>query len=89
MHSPELPTGFAPAVGPVSAATIATDTEGLDAGAVRIPTPGGAIPGYRARPASGDAFPVALVVHEIFGVHEHIKDVCRRLAKQGYLVCGF
>jgi carboxymethylenebutenolidase len=89
MHSPELPTGFAPAVGPVSAAAIATDTEGLDAGAVRIPTPGGAIPGYRARPASGDAFPVALVVHEIFGVHEHIKDVCRRLAKQGYLVCGF
>ena len=84
MYSPELPTGFAPAVGPVSAATIATDTEGLDAGAVRIPTPGGAIPGYRARPASGDAFPVALVVHEIFGVLEHIKDVCRRLAKQGY-----
>jgi carboxymethylenebutenolidase len=32
---------------------------------------------------------VVLVVHEIFGVHEHIKDVCRRLAKQGYLVCGF
>src|SRR5262249_54596797 len=40
---------------------------------------------YRARPASGSSFPVVLVVQEIFGVHEHIKDVCRRLAKLGYL----
>src|SRR5208282_4157853 len=42
------------------------------------------IPAYRAMPASGGPFPTVLVVHEIFGVHEHIKDICRRLAKLGY-----
>jgi carboxymethylenebutenolidase len=84
MHPPQLPTGFARAVEPVSAATIATDANGLAAGAVRIPSADGEIPGYHARPDSGDSFPVVLVVHEIFGVHEHIKDVCRRLAQQGY-----
>ena len=43
------------------------------------------MPGYHARPKTGKAFPVVLVVQEIFGVHEHIRDVCRRFAKQGYL----
>ncbi len=43
------------------------------------------MPAYRAQPAGRTGLPVVLVVQEIFGVHEHIKDVCRRLAKQGYL----
>ena len=81
---PQPQTGFARAVEPVSAATIATDTVGLVAGALRISTADGEIPGYHSRPAAGNAFPVVLVVHEIFGVHEHIKDICRRLAKEGY-----
>ena len=80
-----LATGFALAVMPVSADTITTDSNGLDAGQVKIPVEGGAIPAYCAMPASGGPFPTVLVVHEIFGVHEHIKDICRRLAKQGYL----
>ena len=80
-----LAAGFALAVRPVRAETIATDALGLDAGAVKIPVAGGAIPAYRARPASAKSPPVVLVVQEIFGVHEHIKDVCRRLAKRGYL----
>lgn len=79
-----LATGFALAVQPVSARTITTGTEGLTAGEVKIPTPDGEIPGYRAMPASGGPFPVVLVVQEIFGVHEHIKDICRRFAKLGY-----
>jgi carboxymethylenebutenolidase len=69
---------------PVSAETITTDSNGLVAGEVKIPVPGGGIPGYRAMPATGGPFPVVLVVHEVFGVHEHIKDVCRRFAKIGY-----
>jgi carboxymethylenebutenolidase len=78
-------TGFALAVRPVSAATIHTDSNGLDAEDIRIATSSGDIPGYRAAPKShGGRLPVLIVVHEIFGVHEHIKDVCRRLAKQGY-----
>ena len=79
-----LAAGFALAVIPVSADTIATDSDGLVAGEVKIPVAGGEIPAYRAMPASGGPFPTLLVVHEIFGVHEHIKDICRRLAKLGY-----
>lgn len=81
-----LATGFALAVQPVSAQTITTtDTQGLTAGEVKIPTKDGGIPAYRAMPATGKSFPVILVVQEIFGVHEHIKDVTRRFAKAGYM----
>ncbi len=77
--------GFASAVLPVSASTITTDTNGLEAGDIQIPTNDGVIPGYRAMPAGGKSLPVVLVIHEIFGVHEHIRDVCRRFAKLGYM----
>ena len=77
--------GFAAAVLPVSAATFSTDTSGLVAGDISIPASGRDIPGYRAMPASGRNFPLTLVVQEVFGVHEHIKDVCRRLAKLGHM----
>ena len=80
-----LTAGFALAVQPVSAATITTSAEGLEAGEVEIPTADGAVPAYRAAPAGGGPFPVVLVVQEIFGVHEHIKDICRRFAKLGFL----
>jgi carboxymethylenebutenolidase len=80
-----LAAGFALSVQPVSAQTIATDTKGLEAGEVKIPVSDGEIPAYRALPENGGPFPVILVVQEIFGVHEHIKDICRRLAKLGYL----
>jgi carboxymethylenebutenolidase len=79
-----LAAGFALAVQPVSAETITTDTKGLEAGEVKIPVKDGDIPGYRALPEKGGPFPTVLVVQEIFGVHEHIKDLCRRLAKVGY-----
>jgi len=84
MIATSLATGFALAVQPVSAQTITTGTEGLTAGEVKIPTADGEIPAYRAMPSSGGPFAVVLVVQEIFGVHEHIKDICRRLAKLGY-----
>jgi carboxymethylenebutenolidase len=80
-----LASGFALATLPISAQTITTDTNGLEAGEVKIPVKDGQIPAYRAQPASGGPFPMILVVQEIFGVHEHIKDICRRLAKLGYL----
>ena len=81
-----LAAGFALAVQPVMGQTvITTDTEGLEAGEVKIPVADGEIPAYRAMPAKGKKFPVAIVVQEIFGVHEHIKDVCRRFAKLGHM----
>jgi carboxymethylenebutenolidase len=79
-------TGFALAVQPVQAQTmITTDTTGLDADAAGIDVAGGTLPIYFARPAGGTRLATVLVVQEIFGVHEYIKDVCRRLAKLGYL----
>lgn len=81
-----LTAGFAMAVEPIQAqSVITTDTNGLIAGEVKIPVKDGEIPAYRAMPAKGKNFPVVLVVQEIFGVHEHIKDICRRFAKLGHL----
>lgn len=80
-----LTTGFALAVQPTFAKVITTDTKGLVATAVKIPVKDGEIPAYRAVPATGSNFPIVLVIQEIFGVHEHIQDVCRRFAKLGYL----
>jgi carboxymethylenebutenolidase len=81
-----IAVGFALAVQPVCAQTmIVTGSQGLTAGMVDILARDGEIPAYRAMPARGTNLPVILVVQEIFGVHEHIKDVCRRFARLGYL----
>ena len=79
-----LAAGFAAAAGPVHGEVIHTDASGLIAGEIKLPVADGTIPAYRAKPASGTNFPTVLVVQEIFGVHEHIKDICRRFAKLGY-----
>ena len=79
-----LASGFALASNPVLAQAITTDSAGLVAGEVSVPVADGRMPAYRAMPAGAGKFPVLLVVQEIFGVHEHIKDMCRRYAKLGY-----
>ncbi len=78
-------SSFAAAVLPVTAQTIYTDSKGLEAGEVTIPVGAFKMPAYRAMPAGSVNAPVVLVISEIFGVHEHIADVARRLAKQGYM----
>ncbi|MBB3282487.1 dienelactone hydrolase family protein [Mitsuaria sp. BK037] len=78
-------SGFAAAVLPVTAQTVTTDAQGLDAGPVSIPVGDFKMPAYVAQPAGKKQEPVVLVVSEIFGVHEHIADVARRFAKLGYL----
>lgn len=79
-----LASGFALAAGPVSAETITTDATDLVAGEVKVPTADGDMPAYRAMPEAGGPFATVLVIQEVFGVHEHIKDLCRRFAKLGY-----
>jgi carboxymethylenebutenolidase len=79
-----LVAGFTLAAGPLRAGAIITDSNGLVAGEVKVPVSDGTIPAYRAHPAAGAHWPVVLVTQEIFGIHEHIKDICRRFAKQGY-----
>lgn len=78
---------YAAAVSPIQAQTkITTDDKGLVVGEVKIPVSDGEIPAYRAMPDKKNGkFPVVLVIHEIFGVHEWIQDVCRRFAKLGYM----
>jgi carboxymethylenebutenolidase len=78
-------SGFAAAVSPVSAQTvIKTDSTGLTVGEVTVTVGDFKMPAYRAAPSSAVGRPVVLVISEIFGVHEHIADVARRLAKAGY-----
>jgi carboxymethylenebutenolidase len=79
-----LATGFALSMQPVSAQTITTSADGLVAGEAKIPVADGQIPAYYAYPAVGGPFPTVLAIHEIFGVHEWVKDICRRLAHLGY-----
>ena len=80
-----LISGFTLATTNVMAQAIKTGTDEIDAGETKIPVADGTIPAYYARPQGAGPFPVVLVNEEIFGVHEYIKDVCRRLAKLGYL----
>lgn len=80
----QLFAGYARGVRPIAAGAIATDMEGLEAGEIRIQSGGFEFPAYSARPARAAVSPVILVIQEIFGVHEHIRDICRRLAKEGY-----
>jgi carboxymethylenebutenolidase len=78
--------GYTLLAGPVSAQAVMTDTNGLTAGMVQVRTKDGQMmPAYRAKPSNVQNPPVVLVAMEIFGVHEYIKDVCRRWAKQGAL----
>src|ERR1700731_3677434 len=75
--------GYTLAAGPVRADVIKTDTDGLTAGDAKIKVADGEMPGYFARPIGVNNPPVVLVAMEIFGLHEYIKDVTRRLAKLG------
>lgn len=79
-----LASGFAAASDPVLAQAITTDTKGIKTAEVMVKVADGQIPAYVAHPAKPGKYPTILVIQEIFGVHEHIKDMCRRYAKQGY-----
>ena len=80
-----LISGFTLATTRVDAQAISTDMDGIEAGEVMIASPGFQVPAYFARPKGAGPFPVVVVQEEIFGIHEYIKDTCRRLAKDGYL----
>jgi carboxymethylenebutenolidase len=75
--------GYTLAAGPVRAAAIKTGTNGLSAGTAKVKVPGGEMPVYYAKPVGAAKPPVILVAMEVFGLHEHIKDVTRRLGKLG------
>lgn len=68
--------------------TIQTSSEGLRQGMAEVPVPGGVMSAYYAAPAAVERPALILVIQEIFGLHEHIKDICRRLAHEGYMAVG-
>ena len=79
-------SGFAPAASPLASTIVQTPDDAIVAGFTSIPSQGDNMPAYHARPRQSDGpLPVVIVVQEIFGVHEHIRDICRRLALEGYL----
>src|SRR6516165_913279 len=80
-----LMTGLTLATTRVEAQAIHTDAEGLDAGETKVPSGGVDLPAYYARPQGNGPFPIIIVNEEVFGVHDHMADICRRLAKVGYL----
>ncbi|MGZ2748365.1 dienelactone hydrolase family protein [Burkholderia stagnalis] len=80
-----LGSTFAAAVLPVSAQTVTTDSAGLDVDTIEIRSGDASVPAYRAQPKDKTNLPVVIVIHEIFAVHAHIADICRRFAKLGYL----
>ncbi|HYF23811.1 MAG TPA: dienelactone hydrolase family protein [Caulobacteraceae bacterium] len=78
--------GYALAGASAEAEPITTPTDGLFAREVEIPSfDGFRLPAYVAMPAKARRRPVVMVVSEVFGLHEYIRDVCRRLAKAGYV----
>jgi carboxymethylenebutenolidase len=81
--------GFAIAANPVAGEVITTPTNGLAVADGKVPSGDFQIPTYEARPATAGRYPVVLVMPEVFGMHEHIKDVTRRFAKEGFLSITF
>jgi len=75
--------GYTLAAGPVRAQVVTTDSSGLTTGDAKVTVPGGEMPVYFAKPSNAQNPPIILVAMEIFGLHEYIKDVTRRLAKLG------
>lgn len=80
-----LMSGLTLATTRVEAQAIHTDTEGLEAGETKVSSGGVELPAYFARPKGDGPFPIVLINEEVYGVHDHIADICRRLGKAGYL----
>jgi carboxymethylenebutenolidase len=81
--------GFAIAANPVAGEVITTSSDGLAVADGKVPSGDFQVPIYEARPTAPGKYPVVLVIPEVFGMHEHIKDVTRRFAKEGFLAITF
>ena len=81
--------GFSAAASPVAGEVITTPAAGLMTAEGKVPSGGFQVPIYEAYPTGSGKYPVVIVIPEIFGMHEHIKDVTRRFAKEGFLGLTF
>ena len=85
MLAASLATGYAASVQPIAEGAIITPPIGLEAGDAKVTVGKESLPIYFVKPTEEKDLPIIVVVQEIFGLHEYIKDVCRRFAKEGYL----
>ncbi len=81
--------GFAASSSSVAGEVIATNTEGIIVTDGKVLSRDFAVPIYEARPSAPGKYPILIIIPEIFGMHEHIKDVARRLAQEGLLSITF
>ena len=81
--------GYAAASGSVGGEVVNTSLDGLATGDITVNSGEFPLPVYEARPSGDGKYPVVLVIPEIFGMHEHIKDVTRRFAREGFLAFTF
>ena len=82
-------SGFAIAAIPVAGEVINTSSSGLMIADGKVLSGGFQVPIYEARPDAAGKYPIVLVIPEIFGLHEHIRDVTRRFAREGFLSFTF
>jgi len=81
--------GFAIASKAVAGEIIKTPADGLTVADGKVASGGFQVPIYEARPAGPGKYPVVIVIPEIWGMHEYIKDVVRRFARRGFLAITF
>ena len=81
--------GFSIAATPVAGKVMTTSSSGIAITEGTVPSEDFRVPVYEARPATAGKYPVVLVIPEVFGMHEHIRDVTRRFAKEGFLSITF
>jgi carboxymethylenebutenolidase len=81
--------GFAAASSAVAGEVITTSAEGITTAKGTVISGDFPVPIYEARPSASGKYPILLVIPEVFGMHEHIMDLTRRFAKEGYLSITF
>jgi carboxymethylenebutenolidase len=81
--------GFALASNSVAGEVITTPSTGLNVVEDKVLSGDFPFPIYEACPLGAKKCPVLVVIPEIFGMHEHIKDVTRRFANEGFLSLTF
>jgi carboxymethylenebutenolidase len=81
--------GFAIAANAIGGEIVSTSSDGIDTTDGFVASDNFQVPIYKAQPKASGKYPVVIVIPEIFGMHEHLKDITRRFAKEGFLAITF
>lgn len=70
------------------AVQVAEDDEDIETASITYPSGNEQVKAYMAWPSKAGKYGAVIVIHENRGLNPHIKDVTRRVAKEGYLALG-